>query len=221
MRNLTDSTEKAYNLLNQSLDYTDIIKYLQSDDLNNISLALLNIDKINNPKHLILLVNLLNSPDSRIRELTSSVLKKLTTVHEHHIFFNTEKTINILINQITDKNPRVCKNIINILGVINNKQPVINKLVDNLKGKNETSHTYWYLEALQDIIDSSALDSTTWDNIFNILQEYSENEEYPIREKISYIIKKLNKIIKNNNKINSIKAKLEQDPNFYVRFALE
>ncbi len=221
MTNLTDLTEKAYNLLNKSLDYNSIMEHLQSDDLINISLALLNIDIIEDQEHLIILIDLLNSSDSRIRELTSSVLKKLSTGHEHHIFFNKEKTINILINQITDKNPKVCKNIINILGVINNKQLVINNLVDNLKNEKETYSLYWHLEALQEIAAHLDLNDTTWDDVFNILEEYSIHEEYPIREQISYIIKKLNKIIKNNNKVNSIKEKLSEDPNFYVRFALK
>ncbi len=220
MTNLTDLTEKAYDLLNQNIGYSQVIEYLQSDDLINISLALLNLEKIDNPEHLMLLINLLDSADSRIRELTSYVLNKFAIGHEYHIFFNKEKTINFLLNKITDKNPKVCKNIINILGIINNKQLVIKNTVDNLKDKDDTHSVYWHLEALSEVIDSLPAADMIWDDILDILDQDSSHEEYQIREKISYIIKKAEKIVLNNYRINNVKEKLVQDTNFYVRFAL-
>ncbi|OGI17005.1 MAG: hypothetical protein A2255_10065 [Candidatus Melainabacteria bacterium RIFOXYA2_FULL_32_9] len=221
---LVIKTESAYNLNNQDFDYEKLIEFLDSENLRHF--ALLNIEKVKNQEDAQKLLFCLTQNDSRVRELSSFLIKDLIIDLKYRHFFNYESSIDILVNSLKDSNPKVCKNVTLALQHLDNKLTSIKKIVKIIKTNNQTT-IYWYLHALENILLLNNCDiSSIIENLIQLISETSESREYQIREKTAFIVKTINQkgMYKKSSYIIDVLSKLTQkllsDENFYVRNAI-
>ena len=86
---LIKRTETAYNLNCLRLDYSKLVELLTSDDKNLRCYALLNIEKVQNIEHALLILSFLNDKDSRIRDFASNLIKEhLINPETRYLFDN-------------------------------------------------------------------------------------------------------------------------------------
>lgn len=220
-KDLIIKTEAAYSLNNQALDYERLISFLDSNDQTLKYYALLNIDSVKTVEDAQKILSYLKDNDTRIRELSSGLIKNLLSDCNQRQFFNTESSIEILIESIKDTNPRVCRNITHSLHYIDNRLTIIKKIIKIIETEN-TFTTYWGLNALDNILVTNTEKlAIIIEEIVNLIIKTSQSNEYQIREKTAFIVKTLtNKEVYRENitgKLKELSKKLSEDENFYVR----
>lgn len=224
--NLTIKTDVAYCFNNENFDYIKLVELLNSDSIDLKRLALLNIERIKSSEDAQKLLLCLIDKDTRVREYSSFLIKEHLADYKYRHFFDSESSIDILVNSLKDTNPKVCRNVTLALQHTKNKLTTITKIVKIIKTKN-TFIIYWGLYALENILTFNDVDiGSIVENITYVISETSNYKEYQIREKAAFIIKTLNqkeiykKYINTDNVLSEIKFKLLNDENFYVRNAI-
>lgn len=210
-------------------DYSEIIKYLNSDKIIEKQLAVLELDKILSQNDAEALVSNLIGQDGKVREAVAFKINDLSLKSEYSIFFSNRKIFSILFQGIMDINGNVCRQIVNIIDdnsgfnkYLCEKLPTkINEILKTIESLNaeekqyvvskKNFQLYWCLEALYHI--ANCVDAN---KISNILLKTGEFYDYTIREKTAKILTKLD-----NFELYELKEKLKNDENYYVRRYLD
>jgi hypothetical protein len=215
-------TEKAYGFYNQDLNYNKLIDMLNSDESDLQWFALLNIEKVQKPEDVELLLSCLKNDDSRIRELSSGLISNHIADPDYKHLFDNKNSLDILVNSITDVNPKVCRNIIFALQYINSEIILIEKIIKIIKTDNDYT-IYWGLCALEKVLANiPEKTNDVIDKIIELICQTSKSKSFQIRERTAFIVKILNRSKiseKHFNTLNELINKLSNDPNFYVRNA--
>lgn len=219
-------TQKAYSYCLDDFSHEELVKELLSDDEIKKQLCIINLKNITSTKEAETLISNLTGKGGPIREVTAIKINEFMNSTDLSIYFQSDKIIDTLIKAITDVNPTVCRNIIDCLDRIENKQYLkqnlfkkIFTILDELKEfrqikshllNKKTFNLYWCLEALINIIPFTGGDK----DFEAILVSTCDFNDYTIREKTAKI---LSMTQDKNATIEELTEKLKNDENIYVR----
>ena len=181
-----------------------------------------------------LIINTLINHPSEIREYCSFLINKLMKT-DCNQFFQYKSFLDTFEISIYDVNPKVCRNILEILPfweykeelferVLNNCFELINVLQEKNKDKNHrytknSFHLYWNLYSIGILLKSVENEKYSG-KIIELLKQVAEFSEYTLREKGAFVAKQLYALIKTEQTLDIIQ-KYKTDENFYVRNAVE
>lgn len=213
----TDQTEAAFFLVNEKLSREDVFKLLQSGNNELASYAVTQLDNVTTQEEALILTSCLKYEDSRITDPVSTMIKNLVISPKFRGLFIQDEVFEILIGYISASNPRVCRNIGEILFSAGCSRKTIKRIVricfQELEKKNNFA-LYWSLFSLEQAV--SSLDNINDTDILELLSEISSSREYQIRERAAFLVKIINTKL-SNPVLSELHEKLKQDDNFYVR----
>ena len=228
-----NTLDETIDILNNST-HEELISFLSTDDVVLKQIALLNINKINSVHEAQLILNTLINHPSEIREYCSFLINKLMKTN-YKKFFQNRDFLDTFEIAIYDVNPKVCRNILEILPfwtykeelferVLNNCFELIEVLQEKNKDKNHrytknSFHLYWNLYSIGILLNAVEYEKYS-EKIIKLLALVSEFSEYTLREKGAFVAKQLYSLLKNDN-IYNIVQKYKNDENFYVRINLD
>lgn len=233
LMDMGNNFKQAVELIDKSFSINDFIEILNGEDDNLKAIAILNLENIPNQAAADLLVFHLTNHNGQIRELVAYKINELSPTYKK--YFQSEKILTDIVLAINDVNPNVVRYIISSLEYIENKKLIFDNLISKInqlnidiinkprRGKVEEHvftkkafKIYWSLEAIKKIIllepniifDNSELNN----DLYKLVVELSDFEEYTVREKIAQIVNSIN-----NDKLKEIKEKLKNDENYFVK----
>ena len=218
-------TEAAYKLNLTENNYEKLLDFLSSNSSDLMYYALLKIDRFKTKEDALILLHLINpDQDSRIRELSSDLIKG------HCHYFDNDDSIRLLVEAIKDKNPKVCRNITYALQNINNRFMIIEKLVNiieeqinDIKMEQTKDRSvfiiYWSLFAIENLLNTDNMTINTFNKLIETLRKTSRFKEYQLRERSAAIVRLLTQQSK-QEKLVHLTKQLLNDENFYVRVAI-
>lgn len=222
----TSLAEQAYFYCLENKKHQEIIELLGSQDELKKQAAILNLKEIRSCDEASTFIYNLTGQSSLIREITAIKLNEFIKNEAFRHFFQSGNILEKLFVAIIDVNPTVCRNVIEILDKIDNKDFFVENIINNfftayeeVKGfKNCKSYEankkifklYWYLEAVFVLIN----DFSKADKFDGIIKIAAEFKDYTIREKAAKIIAQMDSC---SNEIEQYKKMLQKDENIYVR----
>lgn len=225
--------EKNMSMLSQAISYCDedlshedIIKELSSDNDLKKQLCLIELNKINSQKEADILVWNLTGKSGPIRETASFKILDLISRDEFRHFFQSKEILGIFIKGITDINPSVSRNIVEVIKYVDDSQLLYFEIIKELENtlsqmedvKQNRSYVlnkknfnlYWNIEALISISSRVISD----EKLLEILKQTALSIDYTIREKTA---KAAMEFSLTNSVFNEIIDILKADENVYVR----
>ena len=220
------SLNSAFDYCNQSFTHDEIISVLSSDDDLKKQLCILNLDCVLNQNEADILVYNLTRHSGPIRESASYKILDLISNPSFTHFFQSKTIIDTFVNSVSDINPSVSRNAVNIIKyvndfdymysvLINNINAILDKQDEDLKQKSYLKNKknfalYWNLEAIISISDKL----TPKNELYEILAKTALSNDYTIREKTAkaafiFSVK--------NNLFLQISDLLKYDLNIYVK----
>jgi hypothetical protein len=214
----------------QPIPYEELLNFLSGDDFEQKHFALTFIAKLKKPDDIELFIQNLVDQDTKIRE-TASFRVNDFVLENNSLMKILDKHPEIILRTANDVNPQVCRNICSLLNLSQNKDYLIEKilnkleiLIENTKSIKFKSHKvnkdvfnlYWNFFALENLISQ---DLKQIDKITELLTNSSNYKDYTIRERIAFLAQKITSF--NFNEVSPVIEKLKNDDNFYVRKALE
>lgn len=217
-----DDFKRAIDIYEQNYKHEEIISLIQNGSIVEKQIAALKLDSINSPKDAETFIQNLTGCDGKIREAVSFRLEEFVKKNPEYF----EKYVDIFLEAIVDINGNICRNTIGSLKYQNEmfkkefcaklleKTLILSKSARNFdiqdgkyKINKEIFKLYWYLETVYELVEyiNSA-------QLVEIVNNTKEIFDYTIREKTAKILCKIN-----DEKLNSIKQKLKNDENYYVR----
>ncbi len=201
--------------------HEDIINELYNNDDLKKQLCLIELDCIKNQKEADILVFNLTGHSGPVRETASFKILELIKKTEFCSFFQTKEIINTFVKSVTDINPSVSRNAVQIIKYVSNTEYIyelliaeINKTLSQIND-NDKQHSYvmnkknfnlyWNLEALI----SLSLKINSDSKLIKILEQTAKSKDYTIREKTAKAAKIFN--------LTQISEMLKDDENIYVR----
>lgn len=226
-----NNSEQACELALSNFSYDEIIEKLKSENIIEKQACILALDNILSQEDANILISNLTGQDGRIREVCAFKINEL--IKQTPNYFQTNDAVQIFLKGITDVNPTVCRFIIEALEYIDDKQTLIDYLLNQIESlfseisfdeKGVKKHIlnkqifklYWSLEAFINIL-SVMTKITLEGNLKKIIEAGTNFEEYTIREKTHKLLCIL-KRIHNVDVYDEYLLKLQNDENFYVRF---
>lgn len=216
----------AYEYCNYNFSYNDIIEVLKGDDDIKKQLALIELKNINSQADANILVFNLTQHSGPIRETTSFKILDLISKQEYCGYFQTDDILNTFVKAITDINPSVSRNAVDIIKYVENKQYLYNEILKEinitLSNIDETTtnrsyvqnkknfNLYWNLEAITSIADYI----NPCEKLLNILIKTANSNDYTIREKTAKVASLFNATNKSFEEVLSL---LKNDKNIYVQ----
>ena len=225
--------DKNMNMLSQAIKYCET-NFLHEDLINELfldndlkkQLCIILISKLNSQSEANILVSNLIEKSGPIRETVSFKILDLITNENYQKFFQTQDILDIFTKAITDINPSVSRNLIEIIKYTNDAFYLYNNIVSEIKKtlneiqqikqnksyimNKKNFNLYWNLEAIISIIDKISIT----DELLEILKITSLSKDYTIREKTA---KAANLALKKDNKFHIIKEILKNDNNIYIQ----
>lgn len=213
----TYQTEAAFFLVNKKILKDEIFKLLESGNREIASYAVTQLDKVETQKEALILTRCLKYEDSRITDPASTLIKNIVINPELRSLFFQQEILDILIGYISASNPRVCKNIAEILFFIGCTSETAKRIVricfQELNGDNYFT-LYWSLFSLERVI--SSLNNFNDTDILRLLKIISVSQEYQLRERAALLTNIL--IVKKSDpELDEIRKKFQNDDNFYVK----
>ena len=225
--------EKNMNMLSEAVNYCeenflhdDLINALYTDNDLKKQLCLIELKAVYNQEEADIIVFNLTNHSGPVREAASYAILDLIKNNDFNKFFQTENIINSFIKAVTDINPSVSRNSVEIIKYVNNAQYIYNNIIEeiNITLKNIDNITknhsytankknfnlYWNLEALISIADKITANS----ELVEILNKTALSNDYTIREKTA---KTAVKYIEKNNDLVFVVNLLKNDENIYVK----
>ena len=224
--NLDKDFAKACNLCDKNFSHNELLLLLQTGSIVEKQIAALQFDYVKSENDAKTLLSNLTGCDGKIREAIALSINRILKEDNNAQQIIANISADIFSKATIDINGNICrlvvesanilkkyksfrevyvKNIINYAEealqeldkfIFRDKKYVINKQLFKL---------YWCLDTLinyAEYADSESLD--------NILHKSSEQSEYTIREEVA-------EIIKTNNILPDLTAKMSNDENYYVR----
>ena len=221
--------EKAVMLCDKKYTNTDIwevLKQKSTEENKQLDIekqiCILNLKSVKSQDEADLLVHHLTQHHGLIRETCAQKINEFFKDPTYQGFFQTKNISDSLLKAVNDINPNICRLIIEILPLIEDKKYFLSNLYERIefvfteieKLKRSTCYTkkvfnlYWCLEAL------AVLKAPIDERLISVLNRSSRCKEYTIREKTAMVLHLLEESTKETN---DIKTFLKNDENFYVK----
>ena len=215
------SLNLAFEYCNTDFSDFEIFETLKNADDIKKQLCILELTNINSQQEADILVFNLTNQSGPVREVSSYKILDLIKTEHCNGFFQTQQILDTFIKAVTDINPSVSRNAVEIIKFVKNYQYIYECLIKSINTILETNELeaknrsyvqnkknfalYWSLEA----IISLAEKITAGDELVNILNKTALSSDYTIREKTA----KAGSIFKLKN----ILELLKNDTNIYVQ----
>ena len=220
--------EKAVALCEKEYTRAELFKLLEIDsnlrpeiDIEK-QICILKLSDILTHDEAELLIQHLVNHHGLIREACAQKINEFFKTAQYRQFFQNKKTYDILIKAVNDINPNICRLIVEILPLVEDKTYFLSKLYERLKIvfeeleklKRSNWYTkklfnlYWGLEAL------NAVYPPCDNNIEYVLEQCLKIKEYTIREKTAMLLCNLDG---NIDFVKNAKEELLKDTNYYVK----
>lgn len=229
-KDLDTNFEQALEMSEREFAHDELIEMLKVGNIPQKQIAAMKLDKIMNQEEADILISNLTGCDGKIREAVALRINTFLKVQPELIsLLNRPK---VFADASVDINGNICRLVIDSVSflkqnkdfadvyleeiltfiedafaeldkfIFRDKKYVINKQLFKL---------YWCLEALKGFVLEIPLEK-----LYPIIDRASQEREYTIREKAAQILNLLNPA-----SLNSIKERLSNDDNYYVRNALK
>ena len=218
--------EQAAKYCSEELEHQDLVDELSKDDDLKKQLCLIELTKVASQKEADILVNNLTGKSGPIRETASFRILELIKKSEFKQFFQKKDILDTFVKAITDINPSVSRNAVEIIQYIDDVKYMYDSIIreiqitlsrmDDIKqtrsyvANKKNFNLYWNLEALISLADRIVAE----DDLLEILKETAYSNDYTIREKTA---KAAMEFIKTNQEFICIMEILANDDNVYVR----
>lgn len=218
--------EQALKMSQKEFSHYELIALLREGNVAEKQIAALKLDGVNNLSDAEALINNLTGCDGKIREAVALKIHSLLTEKpEISELFNFPE---IFADASIDINPNVCRLVVESVQILKKtsafSEIYLNKILEFTQNafeeldkfifrdkkyviNKQLFKLYWCLECLKLFVND--IDE---DKLFSILERTSQEREYTIREKAAQIL-----ILLESEKFNSLKEKLMNDENYYVR----
>jgi hypothetical protein len=219
---IMQNTETACSLCEKQFSHSELIEIIRGGRDIEKQICILKLKVVNSQDEADLLVSNLTNRHGIIREAAAVKINEL--IHEHRCFFQTETILKTFIDAIIDINPNICRLIIEILPLIEDKEYFFKilykrtlEVIEDAKTMNIRNKGYaysrkvfkifWYLEAVCVLNMSGDFPEQT----ANIIEKTYDFKDYTLREKAAKILSLL------DNKDSGIVDILKNDENYFVR----
>lgn len=215
---------QALKYCEQNFLHEDLINELSSDDDIKKQLCIIELKKINSQQEANLLVDNLTGKSGPVREAASFKILELISDASYKVFFQTREITDAFTKGITDINPAVSRNTVEIIKYVDDSNYLINNIIRELnntlskmddikqnrsyKTNKKNFNLYWNLEALINLSEKLILN----DDIIKIINITYESNDYTIREKTAKLIS----VLDNEMVFRNIIDILKNDDNIYV-----
>lgn len=214
---------------NKALCYEELLDFLSGNDFEQKHFALTFITSLKNPQDIELFIKNLVDQDTKIRETASFRINDFI-LENNSLMTIMDKYPEIILRTADDVNPQVCRNICSLLDLSQNKEYLIEKilnkieiLVENTRAIKFKSHKvnkdifnlYWNIFALENLVSN---DFSQINRLSKLLIDSVNYKDYTIRERIAFLAKKLFSL--DFREILPVIEKLQNDENFYVKKAV-
>ena len=220
--------EKAYSLCSKDFEHNEIFNILKNSDDTEKQIAILKLKTVATTEEASMLVFHLTEHDGPVREAVALKLKELLLEKNCKTLDDTRFYPDYVAG-VCDVNPNICRCIIDFLPMLNAQDTLLETILsktEHIYQRIETPdkdqknflrvrifNIYWCLEAIGTILKLSEIDSQTETRLYKILEKAITFEDYTIDEKVAQILAQN----KHNEQLNSIKQKLKNADNFYVK----
>lgn len=217
---------EAMEYCNEIFSHEDLINELSKNNDLKKQFCIIEIKKLNSQKEADLLVENLTGKSGPIRETVSFKILELIKQDEFCKYFQREEILNVFVKAVTDINPSVSRNTVEIIQYVNNCQYIYEALIKEInKTLNEIGdiykprsydtnkknfNLYWNIEAIINIAPKIQAD----DEFIEILKQTANSNDYTIREKTA---KAASVLSLQNEKYKSVINILSNDNNIYVQ----
>ena len=205
----------------QKLSHEQIMEVLQGDDDIEKQLRLIELQEIKSQEEADILVFNLTQHSGPVRETAAYKISELIANNEFCKYFQTNKIMDTFVKAITDINPTVSRNAIEIIKHVENTEYIYEKIIEeinttlaqlDIETKNRSYvqnkknfNLYWNLEALISIAERIQPNN----KLSEILKITAQSNDYTIREKTAKAA--------NIFKLSEILEILKSDTNVYVK----
>ena len=221
----------ACELSEKKLTHDEMIEMLKTGNVPQKQYAALNLDIIQNKEEGKILVSNLTGCDGKIREAVALKINQLLTADTaiSPFIYSYPETF---ANASVDINANICRLVIDSVGILKNDHEFSKKYSEKILEfisqafeeidkfifrdkkyiiNKQLFKLYWCLESLKLFVNDIPKNT-----LINILERASQEKEYTIREKVAQILTSTNDDI-----FKSLRKKLQQDGNYYVREAVK
>ncbi|MDD3593519.1 MAG: hypothetical protein PHX18_02720 [Candidatus Gastranaerophilales bacterium] len=227
----SDEITTVIKLLNNNISSQGYLEYLLSDDMRLVQVALLNIKRVSSQEEARAIFRILINHPSEIREYCSFLINKLMNDEMQRPFFQQKIFLDILEKAICDVNPKVCRNILEVLryfdfrdelfsALIKNANNMVVLLQESNKQKNHmytknSFRLYWNLFGIA-LLSEYINYNNFREKLLKLIDDTVTCREYTIREKAALILKKLSRteVLTEFEKYLNL---LKNDENYYVK----
>lgn len=226
--------EMACALCERDFSHEQITEILKGSNDIEKQICLLKLETLKTPEEADLLVFHLTNQHGIIREVCASKINELIRDSKLTRFFQTEKIFDTILNAIIDMNPNICRQIIEILPYIKNKDSFFEKLYEraieviqdastmNIRNKGyiyskKVFKIFWYLEAVSTL---GYFEKNQEKKLSELLLKAAAFKDYTIREKAAKILSQIiveNKSLEDSSELSQLEIVLSEDENYFVR----
>lgn len=214
---------------NTPIPYEELLNFLSGDDFEQKHFALTCVTTLKNPEDIKLFIQNLVDQDTKIRETASFRINDFVSENTS-LMQILDKYPEIILRTADDINPQVCRNICSLLHLSQNKDALIEKILEKLeilteqtraikfkshKVNKDVFNLYWNLFAIENLISNVF---PQIERMTELLLNNSNYKDYTIRERIACLAKELHSC--GFQQVIPVIETLENDDNFYVRKAL-
>lgn len=216
---------QAFSYCEANLKHEEIINELLGDNDLKKQLCLIELNILISQAEADILVSNLINQSGPIRETASFKILEFIKDEKYRHLFQKREILDIFVKGITDINPSVSRNVVEIITCVDDWEYLYNSILSEIKMtlskfddmKQERSYVtnkknfnlYWNLEAIVSISSKLKPDNL----LLEILTQTALSNDYTIREKTA---KTANVLSKNNIAFMKVLNILKDDDNIYV-----
>ena len=216
---------QAFSYCEVNLKHEEIINELLGDNDLKKQLCLIELNILISQAEADILVSNLINQSGPIRETASFKILEFIKDEKYRHLFQKREILDIFVKGITDINPSVSRNVVEIITCVDDWEYLYNSILSEIKMtlskfddmKQERSYVtnkknfnlYWNLEAIVSISSKLKPDNL----LLEILTQTALSNDYTIREKTA---KTANVLSKNNIAFMKVLNILKDDDNIYV-----
>jgi hypothetical protein len=215
---------EAISYCEEELQHSDLINELSKENDIKKQLCIIEIKQINSQEEANLLVYNLTGKSGPIREVCSFKILDLIENENYNHYFQTKEIIDVITKGITDINPMVSRNMVEVVKFIKDSDYLINNIISEINNtisemedikqnrsyelNKKNFNLYWNMEAL--IALSNKI--TLTDEVINIINFIAKSNDYTVREKAAKFIS----FFDNKEIFSNLIQTLKNDENIYV-----
>jgi len=215
---------EAIKYCDEVYSHEDIINELTLDNDIKKQLCIIELEKVNSQEEANILVSNLTQHSGPIRETTSAKILDLIVSDNYKNYFQTKEILDILTKGITDINPTVSRNVVEIIKYVEDSDYLVRNIIKEINQtfkemedvkkyrsydlNKKNFNLYWNLEALISLSNKIILN----EELVKIIEITSDINDYTIREKTAKFVY----LFKENDLLKKIIEKLKTDENIYV-----